>query len=78
VRVHVVRVQVQQVFHDQEACRDFPREEKTLLMQGVRLCRSVFNHIVLPYVVFVDPNPDPDCIKLYRYEVVGIITNFDF
>jgi hypothetical protein len=39
VRVHLVRVQVQQVFHDQEARRDLSRKEEQLLVQGMRLYR---------------------------------------
>ncbi len=37
VRVHLVRVQVQQVFHDQETRRDLSRKEEQLLVQGMRL-----------------------------------------
>ncbi len=37
VRVHLVRVQVQQVFHDQEARRDLSRKEEQLLLQRMRL-----------------------------------------
>jgi hypothetical protein len=39
VCVHLVRVQVQQVFHDQEARRDLSRKEEQLLVQGMRLYR---------------------------------------
>ena len=38
VRVHLVRVQVQQIFNHQETCGDLPREEEPLLVQGVPLC----------------------------------------
>ncbi len=37
VRVHLVRVQIQQVFHDQEARRDLSRKEEQLLVQRMRL-----------------------------------------